>query len=70
MGNWKLARWQEPQTLTRDVLREMRRGRPACRAGRSSAARSAPAWAQAVLCTLYTLVVAGAAWALAWPASQ
>ena len=24
MGNWKLARWQEPQTLTRDVLREMR----------------------------------------------
>ncbi|HVL37591.1 MAG TPA: hypothetical protein VM489_18120 [Burkholderiales bacterium] len=32
--------------------------------------RSAPAWAQAVLCTLYTLVVAGAACALAWPASQ
>lgn len=29
MGNWKLARWQEPQTLTRDVLREMRHGRPA-----------------------------------------
>jgi cytochrome b6-f complex iron-sulfur subunit len=29
MGNWKLARWQEPQTLTTDVLREMRKGRPA-----------------------------------------
>ena len=29
MGNWKLARWQEPTTLTRDVLREMRKGRPA-----------------------------------------
>jgi cytochrome b6-f complex iron-sulfur subunit len=29
MGNWKLARWQEPQTLTREVLREMRQGRPA-----------------------------------------
>jgi len=29
MGNWKLARWQEPQTLTPDVLREMRKGRPA-----------------------------------------
>ncbi len=29
MGNWRLARWQEPQTLTRDVLKEMRRGRPA-----------------------------------------
>ena len=29
MGNWKLARWQEPTTLTRDVLREMRHGRPA-----------------------------------------
>jgi len=29
MGNWKLARWQEPQTLTREVLREMRHGRPA-----------------------------------------
>jgi cytochrome b6-f complex iron-sulfur subunit len=29
LGNWRLARWQEPKTLTRDVLREMRRGRPA-----------------------------------------
>ena len=29
MGNWRLARWQQPQTLTRDVLKEMRRGRPA-----------------------------------------
>jgi cytochrome b6-f complex iron-sulfur subunit len=29
VGNWKLARWQEPRTLTREVMREMRRGRPA-----------------------------------------
>jgi len=29
MGNWKLARWQEPQTLTPAVMREMRKGKPA-----------------------------------------
>lgn len=29
MGNWKLARTQEPKALTREVLREMRNGQPA-----------------------------------------
>ena len=36
MGNWKLAPWQEPTTLTRDVLREMRQW-PAGRAVASDA---------------------------------
>lgn len=40
MGNWKLARWQEPRTLTRDVLREMRRGRPAGMSRRTLIRRS------------------------------
>ena len=40
MGNWKLARWQELQTLTRDVLREMRRGRPAGMSRRTLIRRS------------------------------
>ena len=29
MGNWKLTKYQEPTALTRDVLREMRTGKPA-----------------------------------------
>jgi cytochrome b6-f complex iron-sulfur subunit len=40
MGNWKLARWQEPKTLTRDVLREMRTGRPAGMSRRTLIRRS------------------------------
>ena len=40
MGNWKLARWQEPRTLTREVLREMRRGRPAGMSRRTLIRRS------------------------------
>jgi len=40
LGNWKLARWQEPKTLTRDVLREMRRGRPAGMSRRTLIRRS------------------------------
>src|SRR4051812_36674951 len=40
MGNWKLARWQEPQTLTRDVLKEMRKGRPAGMSRRTLIRRS------------------------------
>jgi len=40
MGNWKLARWQEPRTLTREVLREMRRGRTAGMSRRTLIRRS------------------------------
>ena len=29
MGNWKLSKYEEPQALTREVLREMRSGRTA-----------------------------------------
>ena len=29
MGNWKLTKFQEPTALTRDVLKEMRTGKPA-----------------------------------------
>ena len=29
MGNWKLTMFQEPTALTRDVLKEMRTGKPA-----------------------------------------
>jgi cytochrome b6-f complex iron-sulfur subunit len=29
VGNWKLSRYEEPQTLTKEVLREMRSGRTA-----------------------------------------
>jgi cytochrome b6-f complex iron-sulfur subunit len=29
VGNWKLTRYEEPRALTREVLREMRSGRPA-----------------------------------------
>ncbi len=62
MGNWKLARWQEPKTLTRDVLREMRRGRPAgCHGARSSGARSA------VGVGLWLLEVTGGLLGFLWP---
>lgn len=62
MGNWKLARWQEPQTLTRDVLREMRRGRPAGISRRTLIRRSLGAGVG-----LWTLEVLGGTLGFLWP---
>jgi cytochrome b6-f complex iron-sulfur subunit len=62
MGNWKLARWQEPQTLTRDVLREMRRGRPAGMSRRTLIRRSIAAGLG-----LWVLEVTGGLLGFLWP---
>lgn len=62
MGNWKLARWQEPQTLTRDVLREMRRGRPAGLSRRTLIRRSI-----AAAVGLWVLEVSGGLLGFLWP---
>ena len=62
MGNWKLARWQEPQTLTRDVLREMRHGRPAGMSRRTLIRRSI-----GVGVSLWLLEVTGGLLGFLWP---
>jgi cytochrome b6-f complex iron-sulfur subunit len=62
MGNWKLARWQEPKTLTRDVLREMRRGRPAGMSRRTLIRRSIGAGVG-----LWLLEVTGGLLGFLWP---
>src|SRR3990170_7807172 len=62
MGNWKLARWQEPRTLTRDVLREMRRGRPAGMSRRTVIRRSIGAGVG-----LWLLEVTGGLLGFLWP---
>jgi len=62
MGNWKLARWQEPQTLTRDVLREMRHGRPAGMSRRTLIRRSIGAGV-----ALWLLEVTGGLLGFLWP---
>ena len=62
MGNWKLARWQEPKTLTRDVLREMRRGRPAGMSRRTLIRRSI-----AFGVGLWLLEVTGGLLGFLWP---
>ena len=62
MGNWKLARWQEPQTLTQDVLREMRRGRPAGMSRRTLIRRSIGAGV-----ALWALEVTGGMLGFLWP---
>lgn len=62
MGNWKLARWQEPRTLTRDVLREMRRGRPAGMSRRTLIRRSIGAGVG-----LWLLEVTGGLLGFLWP---
>jgi cytochrome b6-f complex iron-sulfur subunit len=62
MGNWKLARWQEPTTLTRDVLREMRRGRPAGMSRRTLIRRSIGA-----AVGLWTLELVGGMLGFLWP---
>jgi cytochrome b6-f complex iron-sulfur subunit len=62
MGNWKLARWQEPQTLTRDVLKEMRKGRPAGMSRRTLIRRSIGA-----AVALWLLEVTGGILGFLWP---
>src|ERR687898_178582 len=62
LGNWKLARWQEPRTLTRDVLREMRRGRPAGMSRRTLIRRSIGAGVG-----LWLLEVTGGLLGFLWP---
>jgi cytochrome b6-f complex iron-sulfur subunit len=62
MGNWKLASWQEPQTLTRDVLREMRQGRPAGMSRRQLIRRSIGAGV-----ALWLLEVTGGTLGFLWP---
>jgi len=62
MGNWKLAPWQEPKTLTREVLREMRHGRPAGLSRRTLLRRSLGAGVG-----LWLLEVAGGTLAFLWP---
>ena len=62
MGNWKLARWQEPRTLTRDVLREMRRGRPAGMSRRTLIRRSIGAGVG-----LWILELSGGLLGFLWP---
>ena len=62
MGNWKLAPWQEPKTLTRDVLRQMRRGRPAGLSRRVLIRRSIGAGLG-----LWTLELVGGMLGMLWP---
>jgi hypothetical protein len=62
MGNWKLARWQEPRTLTRDVLREMRSGRPAGLSRRTLIRRSIGAGV-----SLWLIEVTGGLLGFLWP---
>jgi cytochrome b6-f complex iron-sulfur subunit len=62
LGNWKLARWQEPTTLTRDVLAEMRRGRPAGLSRRTLIRRSIGA-----AVGLWTLELVGGMLGFLWP---
>ena len=63
MGNWKLTRWQEPRTLTRETLREMRRGRPAGMSRRTLIRRSLGAGV-----ALWLLEVTGGTLGFLWPA--
>jgi cytochrome b6-f complex iron-sulfur subunit len=62
MGNWKLARWQEPQTLTTEVLRELRSGRPAGLSRRQLIRRSIGA-----VTGLWLLEITGGTIAFLWP---
>ena len=62
MGNWKLAPWQEPKTLTREVLREMRQGRPAGLSRRQLLRRSLGAGVG-----LWLLEVTGGTLGFLWP---
>jgi len=62
VGNWKLARWQEPTTLTSDVLREMRKGRPAGLSRRTLIRRSIGA-----AVALWLLELTGGILGFLWP---
>jgi cytochrome b6-f complex iron-sulfur subunit len=62
MGNWKLTRWQEPRALTREVLKEMRTGRPAGLSRRQLLRRSLGAGVG-----LWLLEVTGGTLAFLWP---
>jgi len=62
MGNWKLQAWQEPKTLTREVLRDMRRGRPAGLSRRTLIRRSIFA-----ATSLWVLEVLGGTLGFLWP---
>ncbi|MFO1539517.1 MAG: ubiquinol-cytochrome c reductase iron-sulfur subunit [Chloroflexota bacterium] len=62
MGNWKLTKAQEPTALTRDVLREMRNGRPAGLSRRQLIRRSLGAGVG-----LWLLEVLGGTLGFLWP---
>jgi len=62
LGNWKLQLWQEPKTLTRETLREMRRGRPAGMSRRTLIRRSIGAGVG-----LWLLEVTGGSLGFLWP---
>ncbi len=62
MGNWKLTKAQEPTALTRDVLREMRSGRPAGLSRRQLIRRSLGAGFG-----LWVLEVLGGTLGFLWP---
>jgi cytochrome b6-f complex iron-sulfur subunit len=62
MGNWKLTKAQEPTALTRDVLREMRTGKPAGLSRRQLIRRSLGAGIG-----LWLLEVGGGTVGFLWP---
>lgn len=62
MGNWWLAPWQQPKTLTREVLRDMRTGRPAGLSRRTLIRRSI-----AAATTLWVLEVTAGTLGFLWP---
>jgi cytochrome b6-f complex iron-sulfur subunit len=62
MGNWKLTRWQEPQTLTTQIMREMRSGQPAGLSRRQLIRRSIGAGVG-----LWLLEIGGGTIAFLWP---
>src|SRR6187455_3250078 len=62
MGNWKLTQSQEPTALTRDVLREMRTGKPAGLSRRQLIRRSLGAGVG-----LWLLEVSGGTIGFLWP---
>lgn len=62
MGNWKLARWQELQTLTPAVMREMRKGKPAGMSRRTLIRRSIGAGV-----ALWLLELTGGLLGFLWP---
>ncbi|CAN5525182.1 hypothetical protein BH20CHL6_BH20CHL6_10820 [soil metagenome] len=62
MGNWKLTQYEEPKTLTREVLKEMRHGRPAGMSRRQLLRRSLGAGVG-----LWLLELTGGTLGFLWP---